>query len=85
MVNSGVARRSLSLRRTGDIAITVPIRLSAVAMVCSMAMFFPELNGAIASILTLISAFASESMFLPLRLRHHFKTTANLFPYSEVR
>lgn len=79
---SSVLRGTLSaMRRTGDIAVTVPIRLSVVAAVCSIAMLFPDPNGAMTGILALSSAFASESIFLAHRLRHHFQAATNMFPH----
>jgi Na+-driven multidrug efflux pump len=82
---SAMLRGALSaMRRTGDIAVTAPIRLSVVAGVCGMAMLFPYPNGAMVGILALSSALASESIFLALRLRHHLKAATNVFCHQEA-
>jgi len=77
---SAFLRGALSaIRRTGDIAFTVPIRFFMVVMVCSAAIFFPNMNGTIVGVLALSSAFASESLFLSQRLRRHYKVSTHLF------
>ena len=82
---AAMLRGTLSaMRRTGDIALSVPIRIATVAAVCSVALFFQDLNGATIGILALSGAFASETIFLALRLRYHFRVTSNLFLHSEA-
>ena len=77
---SALLRGILSgMRRTGDIAVAVPIRLVVAAMVCSMTMFYPKLNGAVVGILAFSAAFAAEAAFLTWRLRRHDMTAANAF------
>ena len=79
---SAMLRGILSaMRRTSAIAVTVLIRLVVVVMVCSVTLFFPDLNGTIVGVLALSAAFASESAFLVLRLQHHYKTSIHLFPH----
>lgn len=73
-----------AMRRTGDIAATVPIRFAAVVFVCSVTLFFPDTNGTVMGVLAISAAFASDSLFLALRLRHHYKTAAHLFPNSDI-
>jgi Na+-driven multidrug efflux pump len=77
---SALLRGILSaMRRTGDIALTAPIRLVMVAMACSVAMFFPNLNGTIVGVLAFSGAYASESIFLLLRLRRNDMAVTNIF------
>ena len=81
---SALLRGILSaMRRTGDIAVTVLIRLVVVVLVCSITIFLPGLNGTIVGVCAFGGAFASESVFLALRIRGHFKTTKQLFPHLQ--
>jgi len=81
---SALLRGILSaMRRTDIIAFTVLLRLVMVVMVCSVTQFFPDLNGTIIGVLAFSGAFASESVFLVLRLRHHYKTSIHLFPHLD--
>lgn len=73
-----------AMRRTGAIAVTVLIRLVVVVMVCSITIFLPDLNGTIVGIFAFAGAFASESIFLALRLRIHFNTSKQLFPHLQA-
>jgi hypothetical protein len=57
-----------------------------VVIICSLSLLVvPDLNGTIVGVLALTGAFASESVFLILRLRHHFKTESHLFPPETFR
>jgi len=81
---SGLLRGILSaMRRTGAIAVTVLIRFVVAILVCSAAIFLPELNGTIVGVLAVAGAFASESVFLALRLRGHFTSGEPLFAHLQ--
>lgn len=72
---SALLRGILSaMRRTGQIALAVPIRFVLVVAVCSVTLFFPDLNGAIVGVLAFSVAYASEAVFLFLRLREVVRT-----------
>jgi len=77
---SALLRGILSaMRRTGDIGLAVPIRFIMVVMVCSVTMFYPDLNGTVVGVLALSVVFASESIFLALRLRRNYAAAKNIF------
>ena len=82
---SALLRGILSaMRRTGAIAFTAVIRLMVVALLCSvMLLFYPHLNGTVIGVLAFSSAFATESIFLVLRLRSHFKVSKQLFSHLQ--
>lgn len=67
-----------AMRRTQAIAITVLIRLSMVAALCSASLFLQDPNGTVVGVLAFSAAFASEAVFLLLRLRHHLTEAAQL-------
>jgi len=82
---SGFLRGVLSaMRRTGAIAVTVLIRFVVAVLVCSVTIFLPELNGTIVGVLAVVSAFASESVFLAVRLSRHFKSEKPLFSHLQA-
>jgi progressive ankylosis protein len=72
-----------AMRRTGAIAVAAGLRLLAVVLVCSVTLFLPHLNGTVVGILAVGSAFATDLLFLGLRLRRHFKTSKELFPHLQ--
>jgi Na+-driven multidrug efflux pump len=73
-----------AMRLTSAIAVTVLIRLVVVVLICSTTIFLPDLNGTIIGILAFAGAFASESIFLGLCLRSHFKTSKQLFSHLQT-
>jgi len=82
---SALLRGILSaMRRTGDIGLAVPIRLIAVVMVCSVTIFYPDLNGTIVGVLAFSVAFASESIFLLYRLRRNDTAATNIFHHLDA-
>ena len=72
-----------AMRRTVAIAVTSGLRLLVVAMVGSITLFMPHLNGGVVGVLAIGSAFATEAIFLGLHLRFHYKTSKQLFPHLQ--
>lgn len=72
-----------AIRRTGVIAATAGLRLLIVVMVCSIAIFMPQLNGTVIGVIAISVAFAVESLFLAYSIRNHFKASNQLFSHLQ--
>ncbi|MFC1814526.1 hypothetical protein ACFL0M_01015 [Thermodesulfobacteriota bacterium] len=73
-----------AMRRTGAIAVSAGLCLLVVAMVGSITLFVPHLNGTVVGVLAIGSTFATESIFLGLLLRNYLKTSDRLFPHLQA-
>ncbi len=78
---SSVFRGMLAaLRSTFAIAATAGIRLIVITAVCSMTLFFPNLNGTIVGVLAMGSALMVESLLLGWRLYVKLRKPETSFP-----
>jgi len=82
---SSVFRGILSaIRSTFAIAVTALIRLIVITVVCSMTLFYPNLNGTFVGVLAMSSALTAEALLLGWRLYEKLKKPELFFAHLKI-